>query len=197
MAYPTVSAPYGLKPINRVDGMPYAGATRKFAIANTAPAIYYGDLVQLSAGKVTRITSATPTGMVGVFLGCSYTNPTTKQPTWAQYWPANSAITDAQAIVVDDPMAAFKIVVTNASSVVVNTTTIVSIGYNIGIDLGSGGSTSTGDSTISALAGSEDTVNTLPLRVIDVVPDTATSTGYPEIIVKINLHQYNNTTGVS
>jgi len=197
MAYPTVSAPYGLKPINRIDGLPYAGATRKFAIANTAPAIYYGDLVQLSAGKVTRITSATPTGMVGVFLGCTYTNPTTKQPTYAQYWPANSAITDAQAIVVDDPMAAFKIVVTDANSVVVNTTTIVSIGYNISLDLGSGGSTTTGDSTMSALAGSEDTVNTLPLRVIDVVPDTATSTGYPEIIVKINLHQYNNTTGVS
>jgi len=197
MAYPTVSAPYGLKPINRIDGLPYAGATRKFAIANTAPAIYYGDLVQLSAGKVTRITSATPTGMVGVFLGCTYTNPTTKQPTYAQYWPANSAITDAQAIVVDDPMAAFKIVVTDANSVVVNTTSIVSIGYNISLDLGSGGSTTTGDSTMSALAGSEDTVNTLPLRVIDVVPDTATSTGYPEIIVKINLHQYNNTTGVS
>lgn len=197
MAYPTVAAPYGLKPINRVDGMPYAGATRKFAIANTAPAIYYGDLVQLAAGKVTRITSATPTGMVGVFLGCSYTNPTTKQPTWAQYWPANTAITDAQAIVVDDPMAAFKIVVTDSNSVVVNTTTIVSIGYNIGIDLGSGGNANTGDSTISALAGSEDTANTLPLRVIDVVPDTATSTGFPEIIVKINLHQYNNTTGVS
>jgi len=197
MAYPTVSAPYGLKPINRIDGLPYAGATRKFAIANTAPAIYYGDLVQLSAGKVTRITSATPTGMVGVFLGCTYTNPTTKQPTYAQYWPANSAITDAQAIVVDDPMAAFKIVVTDANSVVVNTTTIVSIGYNISLDLGSGGSTTTGDSTMSALAGSEDTSNTLPLRVIDVVPDTATSTGYPEIIVKINLHQYNNTTGVS
>jgi len=197
MAYPTVSAPYGLKPINRIDGLPYAGATRKFAIANTAPAIYYGDLVQLSAGKVTRITSATPTGMVGVFLGCTYTNPTTKQPTYAQYWPANSAITDAQAIVVDDPMAAFKIVVTDANSVVVNTTSIVSIGYNISLDLGSGGSTTTGDSTMSALAGSEDTSNTLPLRVIDVVPDTATSTGYPEIIVKINLHQYNNTTGVS
>ena len=197
MAYPTVSAPYGLKPINRIDGLPYAGATRKFAIANTAPAIYYGDLVQLSAGKVTRITSATPTGMVGVFLGCTYTNPTTKQPTYTQYWPANSAITDAQAIVVDDPMAAFKIVVTDANSVVVNTTSIVSIGYNISLDLGSGGSTTTGDSTMSALAGSEDTSNTLPLRVIDVVPDTATSTGYPEIIVKINLHQYNNTTGVS
>lgn len=196
MAYPTVSAPYGLKPINRVDGMPYAGATRKFAIANTAPAIYYGDLVHLAAGKVTRIVNTTPAqGVVGVFVGCTYTNPTTKQPTFAQYWPANSAITDAQAIVVDDPMAAFKIVVTNSGSVVVNTTSIVSIGYNIDVVLGSG-STNTGDSTMSALAGSEDTASLL-LRVIDVVPDTATSTGFPEIIVKINQHQYNSTTGVS
>ena len=47
MAYPTVSAPYGFKPINRIDGMPYAGATRLIPIASTYNvAIFAGDLVQ-------------------------------------------------------------------------------------------------------------------------------------------------------
>ena len=30
MAYPTVSAPYGLKPINLYGGTPFAGATRQY-----------------------------------------------------------------------------------------------------------------------------------------------------------------------
>ena len=33
MAYPTVSAPYGLKPINSIDGKPYAGAFRQIPVA--------------------------------------------------------------------------------------------------------------------------------------------------------------------
>ena len=45
------------------------------------------------------------------------------------------------------------------------------------------------------------TTATIPLRVIDVVPDTSTvvsgTTYYYELLVKINTHQYNNTTGVS
>ena len=35
MAYPTVSAPYGLKPINLIGGQVFAGATRQLVIANT------------------------------------------------------------------------------------------------------------------------------------------------------------------
>mgnify|MGYP003337625464 CR=1 FL=1 len=52
------------------------------------------------------------------------------------------------------------------------------------------------------LAGYADTTNTLPIRVIDVVPDTATgpasvsTTTYYEFLVKFNLHQYTDTTGI-
>ena len=199
MAYPTVAAPYGFKPINRLDGMPYAGATRKLPIANTAGAIYFGDLVSITAGGTVAQFAGTTTGSpAGVFMGCSYTNPTTKQPTWAQYWPANTAITDAQAIIVDDPYAAFQVVVTTAGSAV-NYAYADSVGSNMSIIIGTG-NTTTGDSGMSVLAGSQDTTSTLPIRVIDVVPASSYTTGgnvvYPEIIVKINLHQYNNTTGV-
>jgi hypothetical protein len=59
------------------------------------------------------------------------------------------------------------------------------------------GSTVTGNSAAAVLAGSDDTTNTLPLRVIDVVPGTALSAdAFVELIVKINTHQYNSTTGV-
>jgi hypothetical protein len=41
------------------------------------------------------------------------------------------------------------------------------------------------------------TTATIPLRVIDVVPETATAANtFTELLVKINTHQYNNTTGV-
>ena len=62
-------------------------------------------------------------------------------------------------------------------------------------------STVTGDSTIGVTTTGGGTTATIPLRVIDVVPDTATvvsgTTYYYELLVKINTHQYNNTTGVS
>lgn len=199
MAYPTVSAPYGFKPINRLDGMPYAGATRQLAIANTAGAIYNGDLVQIVASGTVEKFSGTTTGSpAGVFMGCRYTNPVTKQPTYAQYWPANTAITDAVAYVVDDPFAAFQVVVTTAGSVV-SYAYLDSIATNMSVITGTGNA-NTGDSGMSVLAGSQDTTAALPIRVIDVVTASSYVTGgntvFPEIIVKINLHQYLNTTGV-
>jgi len=59
------------------------------------------------------------------------------------------------------------------------------------------GDTNTGNSGVSVLAGSEATTATLPVRVISVVPETATGADtFVELIVKINIHQYDNTTGV-
>jgi len=197
MAYPTVSAPYGLKPVNRIDGMPYAGATRLLSIASGYAAnIFNGDLVTLvTGGTVEKFTGTTTGAMVGVFLGCSYTDPSTKQPRFSQYWPTGTVAADAVAYVVDDPMALFQVAVTDASSVVVSTTTIAARGANMSLIQGTG-NTNTGDSAVSVLAGSEGTTAALPIRVIDVVPATKTTTGYPEILVKLNTHQYNSTTGV-
>jgi len=197
MAYPTVSAPYGFKPVNRIDGMPYAGATRLVTIASGyATNLFYGDLVTLvTGGTIEKFTGTTSGAMIGVFLGCQYTDPSTKQPRNAQYWPSGTIASDAQAVVVDDPMAQFQVAVTDAGSVVVSSTTIAARGANVSVIQGAG-NTNTGDSGQSILAGSEGTAATLPIRVIDVVPATITATGYPELLVKLNTHQYNNTTGV-
>ena len=195
MAYPTVSAPYGFKPVNRIDGMPYAGQTRLIPIASDYDtAIYNGDLVKLVTGGTAELFTGADDGvMVGVCVGVQYVN-SLSQFTPAQYYPGTS-VTDAFAIVVDDPMVAFKTAVTNDSSVM-GTAARAAVGSNMSVVLGAGDA-ATGDSGQSAEAGTEATTAGLPLRVIDVVTETATGAdAFVEIIVKMNTHQYNSTTGV-
>ena len=196
MAYPTVSAPYGFLPMNRVDGTPYAGAMRSIAIASGYAAnVFKGDLVAVvTGGTVEKFTGTTSGSPVGVFMGCSYTNPSTQQKTFAQYWPTGTAASDAVAYVMDDPMVLCKVAVTDGASAM-SVAALTAVGANMSIIQRTGSST-TGNSAVSVLAGSEATTATLPIRVIAVVPETATSSGYPELLVKFNTHQYNNATGV-
>ena len=195
MAYPTVSAPYGFQAINRVDGMPYAGQTRLIPIASTYnTAIYAGDLVKIvAAGTIEKFTGTTTGSPSGVFVGVQYVN-SVSQFTPAQYYPGTS-VTEAFAIVVDDPLAAFKVAVTNVSSVM-SSAARAAVGSNMSVLAGTGDA-ATGNSGASVLAGSEATTAGLVVRVIDTVDETKTAADtFVEIIVKINLHQYNNTTGV-
>ena len=192
MAYPTVSAPYGFQPIDRVDGMPYAGATRTYEIDDAAD-IFYGDLVILVQGKIQPFTGTDAGYPLGVFVGCTYIN-SMGQPVHGQYYPAG--LTGASAKVVVDDQAAYKVAVTSNGTTIDSTTTIASIGANIEVAQGAGGSTTTGNSSMSVAAGTEVVTATLPIRIIDVVPATKTATGYPELIVKINVTQFQNATGV-
>ena len=128
MAYPTVSAPYGLQPINSVDGKPYAGATRQLPIASTYnTAIFNGDIVRVAAGGTIEkstvtvdSTTAAANNTYGVFMGVQYTNAQ-GQTVQAQYYPGNAAASNAVAYVVDDPMAAFKVAVTFSGNATVTT----------------------------------------------------------------------------
>ena len=99
MAYPVVDASYGFKPINELNGLPYAGATRQIPIQrNYGTAIFAGDLVKFEAGliEITDMTSASTSalGQAGIFVGCSYTNPSTGQKLFAQYYPGNTLVLD-------------------------------------------------------------------------------------------------------
>jgi len=195
MAYPTVSAPYGFQAINRVDGTPYAGQTRLIPIASTYnTAIFAGDLVKIvAAGTIEKFTGTTTGSPSGVFVGVQYVN-SLSQFTPAQYYPGTS-VTEAFAIVVDDPMAAFKVAVTAANSTM-SSAARAAVGSNMSVLAGTG-DTATGNSGASVLAGSEAGTAGLVVRVIDTVDETKTAADtFVEIIVKINLHQYNNTTGV-
>lgn len=198
MAYPTVSAPYGLQPINSVDGKPYAGAIRQIPItASYGTAIYNGDVVKLVVGGTVEKSSvasnveATPT--LGVFVGCQYTN-SSGQPVQAQYYP--TGVTNAIAYVVLDPQAAFKVAVTTSGDTsTVTYVTRAAVGTNIGAAAGTGSNT-TGDSGLSVVSGTAANTAVLPFRVVDVVPETAiNSTAFREVIVKMNQPQLEITTG--
>ena len=177
MAYPTVSAPYGLKPVNLIGGQVFAGSTRNIPIQyGSATSIYYGDFVRVIRGNVTRLgitTDGTAQGMVGVFLGCSYTNPLTKQLTFSQYWPGGTLAGDAQAIVCDDPDTVFKAVVCSSGTTVASGSYAM-IGQNYGV-LDNTGSSTTGDSAVALAYSATLTTSTFPCRVVGVVPDTASS----------------------
>jgi len=178
MAYPTVSAPYGLKPINLIGGQVFAGSTRSLPIQyNYATNIFYGDFVVLSRGFITRASVSTGTAsnqVTGIFLGCSYTNPLSKQKTFSQYYPANTLAGDIQAIVCDDPDTVFKAVVCSSGTTLASGANSL-VGTNLSM-INNTGSTNTGNSANAVLAPSATPVTTiLPVRCVGVVPDTAYS----------------------
>ena len=201
MAYPTVSKTYGFQPVQRLDGLPYAGQIRQIPIAASyATAILNGDTVVIdTTGFLVAKTTTTSGDSVGVLVGCQYVN-SSGQTVQGQYYPAaaSTSTNPAYAYVVDDPNATFKVVATNGNTTVPTGYTRALVGSNVAI-VAQTGSTVTGDSYYG-IDGASATTAAYPIRVIDVVPGTSYissgTTYYYEFIVKINLHQYNNTTGV-
>jgi hypothetical protein len=220
MAYPAVPAPYGFRPVNSVDGKPYAGATRQLRISPTqqngfspvtADPLFYGDVVEFeayaNATNGSRLVRYTGTGYgvpYGVFVGCTFINPVTKQPTWSQFYPGPAAAPDAIAYIVDDPMALYKVVATGnlgeTSTEVVYPTQYWAIGMALVINIdfnGVDGSTNSGDSYMSVVSPSfswSSLDSGLHTRVIDVVPETATDSGYVELLVRLQPNFIENPT---
>jgi len=176
MGYPTIDAPYGFKPVNLIGGQVFSGSTREYPIAyNYGTAIYYGDFVQLSSGFVTILANTiTGNAAVGVFLGCSYTDPVTKQKRFSQYYPANTLAGDIEAIICDDPDTVFKAaVVTAAGTATIASATQLLVGQNMAGNTTTG-SSATGNSAGGVVAASSSTGN---FRVLGLVPDTQINTG--------------------
>ena len=176
MGYPTIDAPYGFKPVNLIGGQVFSGSTREYPIAyNYGTAIFYGDFVQLSSGFVTILANTiTGNAAVGVFLGCSYTDPVTKQKRFSQYYPANTLAGDIEAVICDDPDTVFKAaVVTAAGTATIASATQLLVGQNMAGNTTTG-SSATGNSAGGVVAASSSTGN---FRVLGLVPDTQINTG--------------------
>ena len=206
MAYPTIEKPYGFKPINLIGGQVFAGSTRKMRIASAyATSIGFGDLlIRVDDGTVARsaATTAKPTGgFAGVFLGCEFINPSTGQLQFQQNFVGGTTVTTGfiTAYVCDDPDALFQIAVVSGTTVVTGVQ-FTSVGNNATI-VNNTTITNAGNSQV-ALLDSTATTDTLPIRIVDVVPDTAYVSGgntlYPEVIVKFNfgMHAYETAVGV-
>jgi hypothetical protein len=213
MAFPTVNAPYGLKPINLYGGTPFAGATRQYRIASAYDtSIFYGDPVEMvNSGTIIKsaITTAratvTTSQIIGVFLGCSYVN-SQGQTIFAQYFPANTTAptgTYITAYVSNDPDTLFKAVIATGATpddatsglLPSSTTEFTVIGTNVALVQNSG-LTNTGNSRVAVA--SSATTGTLPMNVVDVVYETSYVNGsgnvvYPEIIVRWNFEIHTTT----
>ena len=219
MAYPTVSKPYGLKPINLIGGQVFARATRQHRIAYNATNIGYGDPLKFvndgTVAVTTETTTAPTTGFAGVFLGCTFVSSVTGQPTYSQSWTSGTSVkagTYITAYVVEDPNTLFQVAGVSSSTVVSTSTgfTYSDVGLNVAL-VANTLNTTTNDSQQGVLVSSASTTLSLPMRIIDVVPDSAFDVSgtvyYPEVIVKFNApyvnsgvieggHAYNNPTGL-
>lgn len=200
MAYPTVSAPYGMVPVNLLGGQVYAGQTRLIPIGqNETTAIFFGDVVTLSTnGTATKVTTTATATTIGVFLGCTYVDPNTSQPVFKQYYPGAINVAGIEAYVQDDPDQLYKVAVVTGQNTTIGFLTQAAVGKNTSL-VQNAGSTTNGNSQ-NAVLNVTDTDSTLPIRVVDVVPETAIAGfagSYTEVIVRFNfgISLYENATG--
>ena len=197
------AAPYGFKPLNLIGGQPYAGSTRQIKIASGyGTNIFNGTIVAIVAGGTIEIVTTNgddsttfPAGTIGVFVGCTYTDPNSKQKLFSQYWPASTVASDAMAYVVDDPDCLFQVQADGA-------VTQADLGQNVHlaeVQSTSTGSTTTGNSDIAVSATTAATA-TWAFRIVDFVDAPGSSIGdaATDLIVKFNpgQHSYTNQTGI-
>ena len=202
---PIYTAPNGFEPVQRRDGLPYAGAVREYPIATGyATQLRRGDLVMLlSTGALIKwagttgvynSTDTTDAGILGVFMGCSYTDAVLGK-IFRTYWTASTAAADAMAMVVDDPDVIFRAIYVSSGVTVSAQTYAATIGKNVSV-IQNTTKTQTSDIAISGVA----TTGTLPFRVVDVDRDSAASaTTYTALFITygITFHAWTVATGVA
>ena len=195
-------AAYGLKPVKRVDGMPYAGATRLYKIdpAGEATNLFYGQVVNIGADGYIALCTATGAdattnnlggsgvGAIGVFVGCEYVNAQ-GQVIYSQYYPSGTANGgDIVAYVVDDPNALFMAELDDtATQTMVGTNTTFAA-----VQSTSTGSTTTGVSTSQLDATVATTAKAF--KIVALAPDESTAA----VLVKFNpsFHRFTSDAGL-
>jgi|TARA_R100001463_G_scaffold15594_2_gene40623 hypothetical protein len=112
-----IDAAFGLRPIGKVgSGVQNMGTTMYTIEDNYGTAIFKGDHVLQSGGYVIKGTASGAT-ILGVFNGCFYIDPTSKKPTYSNYYPGSINVTSAGSIsgstnidayIYDDPYMLFE-----------------------------------------------------------------------------------------
>lgn len=188
------ATPMGAEPVGTLSASgSFSGKVRHIKIASGYAAnVFYGDFVKMvAAGVIQKDTGTATMTPVGVFMGCAYTDPNTKQKTFSQMWPTGTVASDAVAYVLDDPDAVFKM---QSDESLAQT----DLGNNIGV-VQTDGSTDIGRSKNALDGSTAATTNTLPLRIVEFVdgPDSAVGDAYTDVLVTYNwgMHQYRSSTG--
>jgi len=190
----TTAAPHGARPVSTTSASgSFNGKVQHLSIASEyGTTIFNGDFVKMvSGGTIEKDTGTATLTTVGIFMGCKYTDPTTKQMTFSQFWPASTVATDAFAYVLSDPDVVFLM---QADGAIAQT----ALGSNFDV-IQTAGTTSIGNSKNAVDADSTATTNTLPLRIYDFYngPDSTIGDAFTDALFIFNVgHAYRNTTGV-
>ena len=163
-------ASFGLKPVRMMGGSPYTGGQSRYRIANNYDTnIFQGDLVmQVTGGGVEIHADGGTVPIVGVFNGCTYTDPTTNEPVFSNYYPASTAAADIIAFIIDDSNVVFEIQADD-------TFPVADLLGNFDIVYTNSGSTSTGISGAELDVTTGATTAGLPLKAIDISGDPENS----------------------
>lgn len=191
----STATPFGAQPITQL-GQGYN--TQGFSPYSIASAyntnIFFGDFVILVAAGTLEKSVATTAfegeGAIGVFVGCTYTDPVLNYKLHSQFWPANTVADDAVAYVVDDPDALFLM---QGDAAIAQT----ALGSNASI-VQTAGNTNIGKSRNAVDASSVAVTATLPLRIVDFYrgPESTVGDAFTDVIVRINDHALRSTAGI-
>ena len=160
-------AAFGLRPSRMMGGAPYSGGQSRYRIAsNLSGAIFQGDLVkQVTGGGIERAAASSTVPVVGVFNGCRYTDPTTGEQVFKNYYPGGVAASDIIAFVIDDPSVVFEVQADAAFPV-------ADLFGNFDIvDNATTGDVKSGRSNLELDVTTGATTTTLPLKAIDISQD--------------------------
>jgi hypothetical protein len=160
-------AAFGLRPSRMMGGAPYSGGQSRYRIASSlAGKIFQGDLVkQVTGGGIERAAASSAVPVVGVFNGCQYTDPTTGEQVFKNYYPGGVAASDIIAFVIDDPSVVFEVQADAAFPV-------ADLFGNFDIvDNATTGDVKSGRSNLELDVTTGATTTTLPLKAIDISQD--------------------------
>ncbi len=201
----TTASPYGLRAVNHIGGTPYAGATRLLPIASgLAENIFNGSVVAINtAGTIVIVRDQGtngdpfPVGVIGVFVGCTYTDPNLGTVVFRQNWPTGTVASDALAYIVDDPDVIFQ---AQADAAVTQAGLGMNTNFDAVVNPTTSGDTTTGNSTMAVDATTVATA-TVAFRVVDFV-DSPTSTvgdAFTDLLLKFNagIHSYDRGLGTA
>jgi hypothetical protein len=160
-------AAFGLRPARMMGGAPFSGGQSRYRIASGySGKIFQGDLVkQVTGGGVERAAASSTVPVVGVFNGCQYTDPTTGETVFKNYYPGSIAASDIIAFVIDDPNVVFEVQADAAFPV-------ADLFGNFDIvDNATTGDVKSGRSNMELDVTTGATTTTLPLKAIDISQD--------------------------
>jgi hypothetical protein len=179
-------AAFGLRPVKMIGGAPWTGGQSRYRIAaNYGTSIFQGDMVmQVTGGTVEIHADGGTVPIVGVFNGCQYTDPTTGEQVFSNYYPASTNASDIIAFIIDDPMVVFEVQANAAFP-------IADLFGNFDIVYTSAGSTVTGISGAELNVSDGGTGTTLSVKAIDISEDpenSDVSSANTNVLVTIQNH---------